>query len=114
MEIKTEKIGNTGYLVAAKVGTWTAQFDVMHGEENLWTITRVAVPEDYRNQGLGTKLMQELLRWADGEKQTLQAFVLGADQPIPGVDTEGLYRFLGRFGFVPGKIPGQVIRKPKS
>lgn len=68
------------------------------GIENMWTVTRVNVPTEFRRQGVGTYLMEKLCVQADEMKINLELEV------TPYVDSEmsidDLAAFYSKFGFV--------------
>ncbi len=55
------------------------------------------VPEEYRNQGLGTKFMNELIEAADSIRCPL---ALTADTSYSDADEETLESYYKRFGFI--------------
>lgn len=109
---RSRELEDTAYLVARKVANFVAEIDVMHLQDDTWIVTRLAVPKSFRNQGIGTELAKELIRWADSKGYILEAYVLGATEPVAHVDSDGIKRFLQRFGFVCTDLPGQMVRKP--
>ena len=72
----------------------------------------IKVRKQCRNQGVGTKVMSELTRYAD--KHNIQIRLYAAS--IFGSDLKRLYSFYRRFGFILIKKnkDGYFIRKPKK
>ena len=68
-------------------------------EPNIVKIDSIYVPEERRNEGVGSKVMQELCDWADQHNIILS---LTASGDFGGSVTK-LKRFYPRFGFVPNK-----------
>lgn len=64
-------------------------------EKNNWLITRLFVPPAFRNKGITTKLMQELVNWADEKEITLLAEI----NPYGDLGREELIKFLEKHGF---------------
>jgi GNAT superfamily N-acetyltransferase len=73
--------------------------DVVSGEADLWWLNRIQVNRDRRGEGLGTKLLEEILADADHDGATL---LVGVEP-----DTRGMFRKLAnwytRHGFKPTK-----------
>jgi GNAT superfamily N-acetyltransferase len=78
-----------------KFATKLAQVEATRIEKNNWLINRLFVPAIYRNQGIATKLMQELTAWADTKEATLIAEI----NPYGDLDKEKLIEFLEKYNF---------------
>lgn len=63
------------------------------------TLSRIVVPEDGRQQGVGTQVMERLIHWAD---QTGKAIALTPSADFGG-NKKRLTEFYKRFGFVENK-----------
>lgn len=56
---------------------------------------RLNVPSIYRNQGYGSKLMDQTIRWADQEKVN----IINTLNPYGDLNMEQLIKFFTKFGF---------------
>ncbi|MHB8107883.1 MAG: GNAT family N-acetyltransferase [Candidatus Cryosericum sp.] len=65
-----------------------------------WILSRIVVPRDARGQGVGTALMQALMREADAEGAIV---ALTPSTDFGASSTSRLAKFYRRFGFVPNK-----------
>lgn len=75
------------------------------------TITRINIPEVFRGQGFGTKLLQQILDEADKEQVILSLEIL----PSGPLDYEQLRDWYFRHGFYELRsIPGVYCRNPKE
>lgn len=70
-------------------------------------ITRINVPAEYRGQGFGKELLQQILADADAEGVTLWLEI----SPSDGLDYDQLHDWYTRNGF---KYRGIYKRKPRS
>lgn len=74
-----------------------------------WTITRINVPEKFRGNGLGSKLLDEILADADAEGQALQLEIL----PSGPLDYDQLEAWYKRRGFR-RTVGGYMKRTPAA
>ena len=72
-------------------------------KENIITLDSIIVPKERRNQGIGTKIMQELAAYADKVGKRLELSP-GQKDDYHGTTSKGrLVNFYKRFGLVPNK-----------
>lgn len=96
----------SGYYAAAIADIVKMPIDSTKRE--YYVITRINVMERFRNQGYGAKILDMILKDADGEKVTL--FL----QPVAsgGLDEKELINWYERHGFIYGAW--HMKRKPKT
>ena len=75
-----------------------------------WYVNRLLVPEGFRNQGVGTLLMERLCARVDGLNITLYIHPSAGY----GSDLDRLTRFYERFGFRTYSYDGLMRRLPHS
>jgi len=63
------------------------------------TLSKIVVPEELRGQGMGSKAMEKIIQYADGNKNII---ALTPDDAFGGSKTR-LIKFYKRFGFVMNK-----------
>jgi len=80
--------------------------DVCEIEDNYW-ICRINVPKEWRGQGIGTELLQEIIADADRGKVTLYLDILASG----GLTYDQLARWYYGYGF--RFLENCWIRKPK-
>lgn len=91
-----------------------AVLDLVEAKKKLFVITRLSVPLEHRNQGVGSRLLKQLIEDADNESVTLLV------EPRPYFDrtTESydkLKKFYSKFRFETVPLnEGLMIRKPKE
>jgi GNAT superfamily N-acetyltransferase len=90
---KTE--GPNYFCIFTKLDRQLAQVELTPIEKTDWLITRLFVPSGYRNQGIATKLMQELTNWADEKGVALIAEI----NPYGDLGREELIEFSLKHGF---------------
>lgn len=74
--------------------------DVYQNDKNkILTLSRIIVPKELRQQGIGTKFMNDLISMADELKYKI---VLTPDDSFGGTKSR-LQNFYKRFGFIPNK-----------
>lgn len=74
---------------------------------NGWEITRINVPRASRGQGVGTRLLQQILADADVSSQTLWL----APVPSDGMNYRQLRDWYERHGFQPSTVrKGMMVR----
>ena len=80
------------------------------------TVSTIVVSPDFRNQGIGSKVMQDIVNYAD---ETNKIVVLTPSSDLGG-NVNRLYDFYGKFGFVPNRGKNKnfefreaMIRYPK-
>ena len=88
----------------------------MFEKDNLITLSRIVVPKEQRNQGIGTDAIQQIVDYAD---QTGKRIALSPSSDFGG-SKERLKEFYKRFGFVENKgrnkdftISDSMYREPK-
>ena len=88
----------------------------MFEKDNLITLSRIVVPKEQRNQGIGTDAIQQIVDYAD---QTGKRIALSPSSDFGG-SKERLKEFYKRFGFVENKgrnkdftISESMYREPK-
>lgn len=69
--------------------------------KNWWFFNRLFVPEKLRRRGLATKLMEQVVTWADQEKIN----ILNTINPYGDLNLEQLIHFYSKYGFV--QVPSQ-------
>lgn len=88
-----------------------AIIDLMEIEKNKFLVTRVSVPREHRGKGIGTELLNKVIKDADKECATLLI------EPQPYADTtmtkKSLINYYKRFGFEYISEEDYMIRKPK-
>ncbi len=88
-----------------------AIIDLVEIENSKYLITRVYVPEEHRKKGIGTELLNDVIKDADTECSTLLI------EPRPYSDTEmtkkSLINYYKRFGFKYLSEKDYMIRTPK-
>ena len=86
-----------------------AQVELNRAEKNYWLITRLFVPPDYRNQGLASRFMEDILEWADRKRFILTTEIHSPD----GIQEEKLIEILQRYGFEKktGSLPENLFWK---
>ncbi|MES2871452.1 MAG: hypothetical protein V4749_17995 [Pseudomonadota bacterium] len=91
------------------------KLDLM-GNGNVVTLSRIVIPEDGRQSGRGTEVMQALIQWADASGKKL-ALTPSADF---GGNKKRLVDFYKRFGFVENKgrnkdyeVSESMVREPQ-
>jgi len=75
------------------------KLDIMGGNGKPWVLSRIVIPEGERNSGVGTNVMQDVLRSADAMSATV-ALTPSGDF---GGNKKRLVDFYKRFGFVENK-----------
>jgi len=114
----------------AQTNAWAESIKLKYGLENfdLWQypggdlkLDTLVVPKGIRKEGLGTKVMEELIRYADAHGFRLILSVAVHDDRMGTTSRARLIRFYKRFGFVENKgrnkdftVRASMIRKPKS
>ena len=73
-------------------------------------ITRINVPDRYRGNGIGSKLLQQILKDADQEGITLYLEIL-ASGGLTYIQLDAWYR---RHGFIWDEEQSLMFRKPKK
>lgn len=76
-----------------------------------WLITRINVPADKRGNGLGSAMLQRILRDADQEQVLLYLEPMATGQHANGLDQDALVKWYEAHGFVT-QPEGYMIRKP--
>jgi len=93
------------FRIYKKLDSKSARVEI-NQENGDWFLANVFVPPDYRNQGLATRFMEDILEWADRK-----GFILTTEIHSPdGIQEEKLIEILQRYGFE--KENGQFTRKP--
>jgi ribosomal protein S18 acetylase RimI-like enzyme len=70
--------------------------DVMQLQDGAYMLTRINVPAAYRKQGIGTKLLRQVLDEADACAKTLVLEIM----PTGEMDYYALRKWYERYGFV--------------
>lgn len=112
-----------------QTNAWAKSIKLKYGLESfdLWQypggdlkLNTLIVPKGIRKEGLGTKAMEELSRYADAHGFRLILSVAGHDDQMGTTSRARLIRFYKRFGFVENKgrnkdftVSVSMIRKPK-
>ena len=84
--------------------------------EGILTLSKIVVPEELRDQGIGSKAMERIIKYADDNGKII---ALTPDDAFGGSKTR-LIKFYKRFGFVMNKGRNKnystrelMIRKPQ-
>ena len=91
---------------------YLAVIDLFPLGSDVWEVSRINVPARYRGQGIGSRLMDQLLEDADAEGVTLQLTI----NPYGGLTYEQLQDWYERRGFVQSRdVDGYIfIREPEG
>jgi hypothetical protein len=73
-----------------------------HGDGTV-ELLRLAIPRESRSQGVGTRVMEDLVSWADENRKLLWLQVAERDPKSGTTSRNRLIRFYERFGFVRNK-----------
>lgn len=82
--------------VSVIVDRHLASAEVSRLDNNLWYFNRLIVPSAIRNQGIATRIMEQLVKILDTEKITLACDI----NPYGDLDFNQLYKFYKKYGFV--------------
>jgi GNAT superfamily N-acetyltransferase len=77
---------------------------------NYLYLHKIGVPEEYKNQGVGTKVMQILCEFADRYELIFKL----SPTDFFGSDLERLTNFYRKFGFEMEENSDEMIREPKN
>lgn len=87
-------------------------------DRRVWELARIVIPEESRGQGIGTKIMQEIVQEADKHGATI---MLDPSTDFGASSKKRLIQFYAQFGFKPNKgrsadqsPSGSMIRLPQG
>lgn len=67
----------------------------------------VYVEPEYRNSGIGDRLMRQALQWMDEKQATTKTLTVG-------IGNERVFGFYSRYGFFPKLITVELVKYPKT
>jgi GNAT superfamily N-acetyltransferase len=79
---------------------------------NWWYFNRIYTPPQYRNKGYGTKVLKQVIAWADKEGQHIYLDRNAYGAETGGLNDAQLEKWYSKYGFVP--IPSKRSEYRKS
>lgn len=93
------------------------QLNKLSYKDNFIELAAIVIPKEYRNQNIGTEIMNRIIDYADENNLTIG---LTPSKDFGATSVDRLKKFYKRFGFVPNKgrnidftISNVMYREPK-